>query len=1018
MQHVRRIAALSWRVKLVGMGVIVVGLVTAIIYPAFAITDTVLPDSTVSNDWTDSTGCNTDPAACINDNGGTDTADYIGTGTSLQDVSATFTMSSPSNVGAATQVTLYVYARSMGSNGSRFDSIDMNATIGGQTLAIDNNILTNGWAWYSTTYTGTWSQSDIDDIQATFTRIVRGTSSAGANDDNVRIASVYAEVTYTTPVQTTQAAYRFYQNVNNGSASYTAPTVRSVSTSNTNPVTKPAGTAAGDTIVLVYAADTGNMSAMTFPSGFSEISATTNGNAAGHLKIAIKTATGSEPATYSVGMPADASVRLDAITIQNADTSISPVAAATQTASSSTSHTAPSVTPTGPNDLLLSVASINTGSSVGSASWTAPSGMTELTDALSDGWLTSTVAAQSLSSNAATGTRTFGLTSPRSDPAITASVTFQGVGLLTGPDDGTPLGARDTAVAVSASETPFRLRLNLGVSAADAAIGTGVYKLQYARRGADNSCDTSFTNESYADVSATSAVKFYDNSSAIDGATMSSSANDPTRSGVTAIGQTYEEAGGFHNTVMIPAGQDGIWDFSLALDASAPAGQYCLRAVRSGGAILNTYSVMPEVGVQSTVDQASYRFYNNDATAPSSSYTTPAVRSFSTSLTKTVTQPSNVVTGDLLVLVYAADDGNLSAMTLPSGFTEVSATTNGADLGHLKIATKIAGGSEPASYTVGATSGASVRVDLFAIQDADTNLSPVVVAAQTSSSSTSHVAPSVSATGPNDLLLSIASVQYDANLPSVSWTPPSGMTEMTDSTDGWITTTVARQSLSGSGATGTRAFSLANSPSMIGITASLSVQGIGTLIPISIGAPLATQDTVAVGPVAGTPFRLRLNLGVANAAVAGDSFKLQYATKIGGNCSFGSYADITTGSPIKFYDNSTITDGYAYGASVNDPTRAGITAVGQSYKESNPFTAIQTIPSGQDGLWDFALTFDATAPAADRYCLRAVTSAGVALSAYTQTAEIVVPGTAVATLSQQLRGGQSVVEGDKRRFIW
>jgi hypothetical protein len=1018
-QCMERLTALSWKVKLVAIGTIVVSMVISTILPAAAATLDVVPAGTINNAWTGNASCTTSGHTCISEGSTGNTTDYIATGTSLQGVSAWFDMADPSGVGVATQVTLYMYARSMGANGTQADSVDMNVSIAGTPLAVQNNVVSaTAYTWYSATYTGNWSQADLVNMQANFTRIVRGTGTASTNDDDVRISSVYVQVTYTAPVTTTQAAYRFYQNANNGSSSSTAPTVRSTATANNGPVTTPVGTAAGDVIVLVYAADTGNMSAMTFPSGFTEISATTNGTAAGHLKIATKTATASEPTSYTVGTPLDASIRLDAITIQNADTAVAPVVAAVKTASSSTSHAAPSVTPTGSNDLLLSVAAINTGASVGSASWTAPNGMTELTDSLVDGWLTSTVASQSLTSNAATGTRTFGYTSSRSDPAITASVSFQGVGTVTAPDVGAPLAARDTVAIAPVSGTPFRLRLNLGVSAAAAPIGSGAYKLQYAQRGVDSSCDAAFTSESYADITAGSMIKYYDNSTGADGAGMIASANDPTRSGVTAIGQSYEETSDFSNIAAIAAGQDGIWDFALMFDGTAPSGQYCFRAVRNDGSAINTYSVIPEIGLQSSVDQAAYRFYDNDATAPSSSYATPGVRSFSTSTTATVAKPASVVAGDLLVLVYAADDGNISAMTLPAGFTEISATTNGVGLGHLKIGTKTATASEPTSYTVGATAGASYRVDMFSVQDADVAVAPVVATVQTPSSSTTHTAPSVTAAGPNDLLMSIASVEYAVNSSTVSWTAPSGMTEMTDSTDGWITTTVARQALASSGATGTRTFSLANSPSAQAITASLTIRGVGSATNVSVGAPLAARDTIAVGPAIGTPFRLRLNLGITYAGVSGDNYKLQYVTKIGGSCTNGTYVDITTTTPLMFYDNTTIPDGYAYGASVNDPTRAGVTAIGQTYKETNPFTVTNTIAAGQDGLWDFSLAFNTTARSADRFCIRAVPSGGGVLNAYSQTAEVIVPGTAVATLEQQLRGGQAVVEGDKRKFIW
>jgi hypothetical protein len=82
----------------------------------------------------------------------------------------------------------------------------------------------------------------------------------------------------------------------------------------------------------------------------------------------------------------------------------------------------------------------------------------------------------------------------------------------------------------------------------------------------DNDCDTSFTNESYADVTTGTAIAYYDNNGGgiTDDASLTDNTNDPTHSSDTIVNQTYNEANNFTNSVAaVPVGQDGLWDFAL-----------------------------------------------------------------------------------------------------------------------------------------------------------------------------------------------------------------------------------------------------------------------------------------------------------------------------------------------------------------------------------------------------------------------------------------------------------------------
>ncbi len=164
-------------------------------------------------------------------------------------------------------------------------------------------------------------------------------------------------------------------------------------------------------------------------------------------------------------------------------------------------------------------------------------------------------------------------------------------------DTSSTLAAQDTATIGPLPGNPFRLRMAMHIGGDTALSASGqTFKLQFAQRGNDNSCDTSFTGESYANVGSNTAVEFYDNTTPSDGLMYAPNANDPTHSSDAVISQSYEEANNFNNLYGVSLNQDGIWDFALAFDSSAPSGAaYCLRAIVSDGSLLNTYSVIPQI---------------------------------------------------------------------------------------------------------------------------------------------------------------------------------------------------------------------------------------------------------------------------------------------------------------------------------------------------------------------------------------------------------------------------------------
>ena len=159
---------------------------------------------------------------------------------------------------------------------------------------------------------------------------------------------------------------------------------------------------------------------------------------------------------------------------------------------------------------------------------------------------------------------------------------------------GDPLASENSLAYMLAAGDPVRLRLLIHVASANLSSSGQTFKLQFAEKS--GTCDTAFTGESYADISSTTAIAFYDNSTPADDDSLTTNANDPTHSTDTVVAQSYEEANNFTNSkAAINAGQDGMWDFALYDKSGVGNTSYCIRAVKSTGVALDTYSQIPEI---------------------------------------------------------------------------------------------------------------------------------------------------------------------------------------------------------------------------------------------------------------------------------------------------------------------------------------------------------------------------------------------------------------------------------------
>ncbi len=182
-------------------------------------------------------------------------------------------------------------------------------------------------------------------------------------------------------------------------------------------------------------------------------------------------------------------------------------------------------------------------------------------------------------------------------------------------DVGSALAAINTSITAPEIGTPFRLRMLIHVSVNDLPQNTEAFTLQYAQT---NTCSSgTYTTMALSTGTPTTPIARYNNPTPAAAAALTTNANDPTHSGHTIRAQDYDESSTFINTQSaIASGQDGMWDFPLVITATAEANtNYCIRAIGSQSAPLNTYTVYPQLTTQArTLEMSSYRWLENSDT--------------------------------------------------------------------------------------------------------------------------------------------------------------------------------------------------------------------------------------------------------------------------------------------------------------------------------------------------------------------------------------------------------------------
>lgn len=184
--------------------------------------------------------------------------------------------------------------------------------------------------------------------------------------------------------------------------------------------------------------------------------------------------------------------------------------------------------------------------------------------------------------------------------------------------------------------------------------------------------------------------------------------------------------------------------------------------------------------------------------------------------TITVNKPANIQNGDWLVAYPYNQSSGGSFTATPSGWTSagvVSARTAGV---YRKLITNAAG--EPASYAWTASATARWTGTIFRITDADP-LTLFDVVGTEGTGTTTVVEPAVTATHPNDLLLTFT-YSNNASTTLSAITLPGGLTDgvqvQTPNTTNTSTTDIAFKQLAASGSTGTQTFGTSPSAATMG----------------------------------------------------------------------------------------------------------------------------------------------------------------------------------------------------------
>lgn len=409
----------------------------------------------------------------------------------------------------------------------------------------------------------------------------------------------------------------------------------------------------------------------------------------------------------------------------------------------------------------------------------------------------------------------------------------------------------------------------------------------------------------------------------------------------------------------------------------------------------------------------------------------------------TLTKPAGTVQNDVVIAAVTIT-GN-TTFTAPAGWTSIQRTVTAGN----EIATQswyiVAGASEPASYTWSWTGAQRATGVILTYSGVDTAAPIDTSGSQANASSTTIMAPSVTTTNWNGVGSALVGVFGIANAGTITPTAPLSSRDYAANSAGTTLTAtrIADQSLSTSGATGTR-------------TATAGTAGVNTGQLIALKPQISTLTQAShrwydPGIQAGINWRTRSTTvnNSWNSVTYGNGLFVAVSNTGTGNRVMTSSDGITWTSRTSAADNSWQSVTYGNGLFVavsvdgisnyvmtmlppvnwggalennrgavtpnaNDPTQGASTIVNQNYLTNNLFTPMHTTPAGQYARWDFDLDLS-RAPYEGSYCFRMVNADGAAaLNAYSTYPQITRCTT--PTVDRRLRTGAAFCSGSKQRY--
>lgn len=202
------------------------------------------------------------------------------------------------------------------------------------------------------------------------------------------------------------------------------------------------------------------------------------------------------------------------------------------------------------------------------------------------------------------------------------------------------------------------------------------------------------------------------------------------------------------------------------------------------------------------------------------------------SSTLVITKPTGVAEGGLMVATVTA--AGTGAVTTPSGWTVIKSLT-GTTLRQVTYY-KVAGGSEPASYSWSLGSSRAASGGIVDYSGVNQTV-PVDATASTSGESGNGSAPTVTTSAADELILAVASFATGTTV-----TPDASTTERIDANSATNTTAVADFAQASAGATTAKTITPAAAGAWIGQTIALRDAAQATLAIATTAAPSFTAN--------------------------------------------------------------------------------------------------------------------------------------------------------------------------------